>query len=70
MHGSHDHPNAVNFNFRLKKLLIAKDAALLFEKANTCADDFDCLSTGPYLMKTINKGLTCSERSSSQILHY
>ena len=61
MHGSYDHPNAVNFKFRLKKLLLGKDVALLSEKASTSADNSDCLSTGDSLMKT-NAGSIFSER--------
>lgn len=62
MHGSYDHPNALNVKFRLKKLLLGKDVALLSEKSNTTTNNFDCLSTSDGLMKTNNKGTTFCER--------
>ena len=62
MHGPYEHPNAITVKFRLKKLLLGKDVALLSEKANVTTDNLDCLSTSDGLMKTNNERKTFCER--------
>ena len=42
--GTHDHPNALNFKYRMNKLILGKDVVLTVEKPNTNSDDLDCLS--------------------------
>ena len=34
MHGTHDHPNAVNFKFRIKRLLLGKNIQVVSDKCN------------------------------------
>lgn len=67
MHGSYDHANAVIFKFMLKKLLLANDVALLFEKANTCGDDKQtvCLS----VLIANNEGSTFSDKDLAEELY-
>ena len=48
--------------FRLKKLLLGKDVALLSEKCSKTTDAIDCLSPSYGQGSTSNKGKTLSER--------
>ena len=47
MNGGYDHPDAVNFKFRLKKYLLGKQVVLLSQKTNSSAldENSSCLST-------------------------
>ena len=42
MNGHHDHPNAVNFKFRLKKLLLGKEIKVVSQKCNVTTNDEVC----------------------------
>lgn len=61
MHGPYEHPNALDMKFRLKKLLLGKNVALLSEKTNVVTDNVDCLTTNEGQL-LCNKDKTFSER--------
>lgn len=62
MQGSYDHPNAITMKFRLKKLLLGKDVALISEKTNTSNENFDCMSNNVGLRQPSKEATSFCER--------
>ena len=62
MNGTNDHPNAVNFKYRLRKLLLGKDVHLLSKKTSTeNEDNLDC-SLNASLIEEENEKPSYTER--------
>lgn len=53
--GTHDHPNAVNFKFRLKKLLLGKNIKIVSEKTNVTASEETTFEIGTKHVTEKNK---------------
>lgn len=50
MSGPHDHPDAVSFKYRLKKLMVGKEVALVSEKSNISQNE----ETGDSLLSEVS----------------
>lgn len=64
MSGPFEHPNAVDFKFRLRKVLLGKEVSLVSDKVNSRSkdDDCDCISSQSSLRKNQDMNVMANER--------
>ena len=63
MSGSHDHPDAVNFKFRIRKFLLGKDMKLPSENTNSDLENEDLDPMSNSLVSRGNRDKKIIERS-------
>lgn len=70
MQGTHDHPNPVRFKYRLRSLLLGKEARLLSKGFNCTEDDVNGFTAVSAYNKSVTKGKSYNEDELENELYF